>query len=383
MARRPPDNDEGSMDALLDTMMNVVGILIIVLVVTQLGVGDAVKRIGKTIAVDRKTLDEAKTKLAALEPHRDRLRAALQMVKIGDVKDYDQQLKTVREQIRQRQQQLDQLLVRQKEEQQRLANTKQRAAAVTKQIKEDKATREKLQKEIVASQEMEARLKAILADTSPRAQLPPVQVTLPNPRPAPEGASQLTFIASNNLLYPLNLEKFRADGQQAGLRLIQTQRLALYLPVTQTQKLLYVKETERFVQEFNKRPLQDQYFKAEMVAGGAYPRLIFHPIEGRGFNEKSVAGARSRFRQQLARIDRRKYFIRFYVCSDSFDVYVTARRFASELGLLAGWEPVSTDWAYSAGLGGPIRLGRPPKPKPVPPPDAQPKPKPKPRNVID
>jgi len=39
MGRRPKEDDDGSMDSLLDTMMNVVGILVLVLVVTQLGVG--------------------------------------------------------------------------------------------------------------------------------------------------------------------------------------------------------------------------------------------------------------------------------------------------------------------------------------------------------
>ena len=43
MARRKTaeNDDAGAMDSLLDTMTNVVGILVIVLVVVQLGVGDA------------------------------------------------------------------------------------------------------------------------------------------------------------------------------------------------------------------------------------------------------------------------------------------------------------------------------------------------------
>ena len=45
MRRKNGNDDEGAMDSLLDTMTNVVGILVIVLVVTQLGVGDAVSRI--------------------------------------------------------------------------------------------------------------------------------------------------------------------------------------------------------------------------------------------------------------------------------------------------------------------------------------------------
>lgn len=383
MARRVTEEDEGSMDSLLDTMMNVVGILIIVLVVTQLGVGDAVKRIGETIAVDPKMLEEAKKKLAVLELQRDRLQAAAQTIEPVEAEDYDQRLAEVREQISQCQKQLDQLLVLQESEEQQLASAKKRAATVNKQIEEDKTAREKLQKDITTSQDSEARLKAMLADTSPRGQLPPVQVTLPNPRPAPEGATQFSFICSKNHLYPLNLNQFRADGQQAGLRVIQTERLPLYLPVTKDQKILYVKDKERFIREFNKRPLRDQYFDVEMVDGGTYPRLVFHPIEGRGEDEKSVTGVRSRFRQLLARVDRTKYFIRFYVCSDSFDIYVTGRRLISELGLQAGWEPQNADWTYSTSLGGSIRLGPPPKPQPKPKTPPEPRPKPKPADVID
>ena len=45
MRRRAKASVGSSLDSLLDTMTNVVGILVIMLVVTQLGVGDAVKRI--------------------------------------------------------------------------------------------------------------------------------------------------------------------------------------------------------------------------------------------------------------------------------------------------------------------------------------------------
>jgi hypothetical protein len=385
MVRRVAEEDEGSMDSLLDTMMNVVGILIIVLVVTQMGVGDAVKRIGETIAVDPQMLDEAKKKLAELEQLRQRLEAALLNVAPVDDQDYDQRLEELREQIRKRQQQLDQLLVQRKTEEDALAKAQQRAVAVAKQMEEDQGTREKLQADITEAQDQEARLKAMLADTEPRGQLPPVQITLPNPRPAPEGARQFTFICKNNKLYPLNLDKFRAEGQQVGVRVVQTERLELYLPLSPEQKILYVKDADRFVREFNKRPLRDQYFRAELEAAGSTPRLVFHPIEGGGEDERSVTGVRSRFRQQLQSVDRQKYFILFYVCADSFDIYVTARRVMSEIGLQAGWDPQSANWVYRASLGGSIRFGPPPKPQPITKPKTPPgpQPKPKPANVID
>jgi len=45
MRRRRRQSDDGNLDSLLDTMTNVVGILIILMAMTQIGVGDAVQRI--------------------------------------------------------------------------------------------------------------------------------------------------------------------------------------------------------------------------------------------------------------------------------------------------------------------------------------------------
>ena len=42
---RSTDEDDGGLDSLLDTMTNVVGILVLVLIVTQLSVADVVTRI--------------------------------------------------------------------------------------------------------------------------------------------------------------------------------------------------------------------------------------------------------------------------------------------------------------------------------------------------
>ena len=63
--RRRKSSSQGSLDSLLDTMTNVVGILVILLTVTQLGVGDAVQRIRGDIAeVSIEDLESAKQKVA-------------------------------------------------------------------------------------------------------------------------------------------------------------------------------------------------------------------------------------------------------------------------------------------------------------------------------
>ena len=35
--------------------------------------------------------------------------------------------------------------------------------------------------------------------------------------------------------------------------------------------------------------------------------------------------------------DKQRFYIRFYVRTDSFDIYVTTRRIVSDKGLMAGW----------------------------------------------
>ena len=77
MRRKPDDDDAGAMDSLLDTMTNVVGILVIVLVVTQLGVGDAVQRISESIKVDPEQLKENQAKIADLDQQKTLLDAQL------------------------------------------------------------------------------------------------------------------------------------------------------------------------------------------------------------------------------------------------------------------------------------------------------------------
>ena len=81
MRRKNGNEDEGAMDSLLDTMTNVVGILVIVLVVTQLGVGDAVSRITESIKVDPEEFEAKKNKLVVLKQTKVNLKIRSRSVK--------------------------------------------------------------------------------------------------------------------------------------------------------------------------------------------------------------------------------------------------------------------------------------------------------------
>ncbi|MEX0820081.1 MAG: hypothetical protein WD070_10835, partial [Pirellulaceae bacterium] len=79
MKRKPKsqDDDGGGLDSLLDTMTNVVGILVMVLIATQLGVKEAVSRISESEIVDAAMVDEAREKLQLTKSQRDEIESRL------------------------------------------------------------------------------------------------------------------------------------------------------------------------------------------------------------------------------------------------------------------------------------------------------------------
>jgi len=378
--RRPSDDDaDGGLDSLLDTMTNVVGILIIVLVVTQLGVGDAVQRIADSIRVDPEELARDQEELKKLKEERDRLLAAMNKDEPIDnteheklQNDIDAQKKLKDDLLEQKKAHEAELAKRGQEE----ANRKERE----KEIKEASEQRAAVSNESKSLEEKIQEREALLDQTPERQVMPAREITLPDPKPAPEGAQQLTFVCAKNKVYPLpisaKIEEIRKLSQARAVQVARKQY--------RTFKPVESEGIDRFLEEFNQRPWRDDfgYFEVKLANYGGSPRLVFHLRDTGGDTEKLVKAPKSKFRQALQTIDRSKYFIRFYVCSDSFDIYVTTRRIVSDMGLLAGWEPQSSNWIYTTHLGGDLRLG--PPPKPTPPPKTPPKPVPKrPPNVID
>ncbi|MEX0820082.1 MAG: hypothetical protein WD070_10840, partial [Pirellulaceae bacterium] len=125
--------------------------------------------------------------------------------------------------------------------------------------------------------------------------------------------------------------------------------------------------------------LTDDFFEVELYASGIYPRLKFIPKESEGATEDEVLKPRSRFQRMLFVLDKNKYYARFIVLPDSYEVYLAARAIADQAGLLSGWDPQAEGWEYTTYLGGPTLFG----PKPPPDPNAKPAAPAKPANVID
>lgn len=372
MARRRNDGDEdGGMDSLLDTMFNVVGILLIVLVVVQLGVRQAVERIASTVAVDPAALEAMIKKLE--ETHKEKLKLQTSLDELDpDESKLEELLKRLQSESVAKE---ATLVGKEGELKKAIIAQKAMDEAATKSA-ENKKAREKLSTDLNSSLEKMASLEAMLDDSKPRAQLPPKVVTLPDPRPAPEGIKEAVLVCYGNKIYPLNPTELREDAKKRSE--YQLQRGLKKYVKDPAQGV----EAEEFVEDFNQRVLQDDFFKAEMYASGRNPNMRLTPRESEGFTIAEIENPRSRFQKLLLSTDPQKYYFRFFVLPDSYESYVAVRGVVDKAGYLSGWEPQPENWKYTTWIGGKVKFGPEPKvdpnaPKPAP---ATPAPKP---NVLD
>ena len=351
MKRRKTDDDV-SLDSLLDTMTNVVGILLIVLVVTQLGVGEAVKRIGESIDPD--AMDKARQALDAAMARRAQLAAIDDARRKGSIVDVDAELEKVNRQI--------------ERDQSALADTRRQMQQQRDAAKKMQADREELlrrqaelRKKIEAALAQKARLEARLEEMPqrPAEELPAKVVNLPNPRPAPKGAKPVQILCREGKLYPLDVEGLRAAAQQRAAEIVQRLRLD-----RDPEKGI---DAERFLTAFNARkPLNDYFRVSIIVKNQRQPWLVFERREGRGHPARILGRRTSAYQKGLRTLDPTRFFAQFLVWSDSFETYLEARRVATDYGLLAGWSPQTTTAEYQAPLGGQLAFGPPPEPKPAP-----------------
>lgn len=189
MARARKSEEERSMDSLMDAMTNVVGILLLILIVSSLGISAAVRKIVANIEpVTEQELQIMKTRRENTLNDLEKLR---QLHSEMDVKKLDDEEA--------------QLLVAELEEfeenNEELLDKTSDIDEWKKKVEEEEAKKETNEEEIkVASNEL-ANLKAILDQTPEREVKAAKVVKMPNPRLAPEEAVAYYVVCTNKKLY--------------------------------------------------------------------------------------------------------------------------------------------------------------------------------------
>lgn len=370
--KKRDDDEDGGLDSLLDTMTNVVGILVLVLIVTQLGVSDAITEITANSNVTAEELDDAKQKLMFLADQKKQLTEQTASLATIDVDAERERLRRLKEQLETRKKLLADQSRQSNEFSMKIESDRAMAAKNQKQVADTEKMRAELQTTLTSSLEKQAELKALLDRTPKRAAVPPKVVNIPNPRPAPPGAQQATFVCAFDRVYPMNVDGIRKDAELRAKEIITRRRLNL-----DPAKGI---DPEAFAKLYTKLKYNDDFFDVEYyITDNRWPRLKLTPKEGRGADETELKRPGSRIRRLMALLDPTKYYAKFYVLPDSFDAYITARLALTEANVLAGWDPQGATWAYTTSVPGGVELG-PPRPTTPAPPTTKPA---KPANVID
>ena len=366
MSRRKGHHDEElPFVALMDTMTNVVGVLIIVLVMVGIGLARSVNKVLSDLppvtveehAKLQKQVEESTPKAdpQQLEKEKEKLTKELktlaeqlkdleltkekQKVKIVDVDDLDKKLEQ-RKQERERR----------------------------------KAEAEKLLSEI-------DRLKKQL-DTTPVYQPPPaVVVKLPNPRPMPDKAVIQRFLVIGKRVYYIGDEEVK-ELFEAELRLAEPStaqsRETLKGPdgnplttrdksgrSVPMRKVVY--DPKKITDHFSRRSIGNRDFKTELLLSPASPTINVKmtPLPDRGETVEQTRGMVSTFQASMRKFkaDPRSV-IWFHVYKDSMETYLAVRDVADQLGMPVGWDLYNNSF-YTRSLVAEFAVPYTPPPPPV------------------
>lgn len=371
--KRSKKDSGASLDSLLDTLTNVVGILVILLSVTQLGVGEAVQRIAESESVRPEVYDQALLERDELMRQRVEMEKLLAVYEPqeGEIADLD--LRVLELAIEDVLAQIEVLMEGKDERDLKMLELRKLQEEAQRKLDAQKKESEKSETELSAAQELLAKLKAKIADAPAGGYPASTIITLPNPRKAPEGAQPLPVLCREGRVYFVDT----VNLQQAALKKIEV--------IGKARKLIFNPDIgvdkDILISGFHSgRALGDDNFELKLTAAGRVPKLVFQRKKGAGETAEDLRGGRSKFEQRIRRLDSRRYYLKFLVWPDSFEVYVEARKICSDRDLLAGWKAQTSQAEYSENLATDlVRFGPKPKPKPKPPtPPGQEPPKPQP-----
>jgi hypothetical protein len=296
-------NDSQNLDSLLDTMANVVGILVVILAVTQLTVGEAMKQI-------RSYEDEASAEHALAVERSEEL--ALEMGVLEeelaalDERGAAQELASLRDALAQ---------ARSNPAVIELADVS--AEAIAAALAQESRSTRRLEEEVASSSAQLASLRISLN------QMPDIgaakAVRLPDPRPAPRGTRPAAFFCRYGRVFRVDLD----DLKQQLLDTVNN-------PVVARANFPDIGSAE-----LRWKPLDPRQ--------GRFGARLSWRQRNAGETSEEVASPRSAYRQALTALHPKRQTVLFYVWPDSYDVYLKAREIATGSGFLAGWEAYDAD----------------------------------------
>lgn len=363
---------ELNLDSLMDTITNVVGILVLVLMMVTLNIGKTVERIRQE---DPSQFGVSVEMLAEIQQEAQQQRDTVQELQIRAF-GVDVRLEQDRTEIEQQQKRLEEIrrdLPRDKPQTELVKD-------LQKVVEQRKQKQKQLDEQLAKIDAELASVRAELGKTPERKAAAPKIVRLPNPRDAPKGSQPILFICRAGRLMFFDPEDLRERVKKR----VQYLMRPLLAKAGASGEI----DCGKLVETYNKEAVSDQEFRTRLVVEN-FNLVLIYEYKGAGETPDRLRNPSSRFQSIVRRMDAQKNYARFLVWQDSFDVYVEARHVCDERGVLAGWEPYTENYQWKVSLGLAVACQGKPKPPPKPaadktaPQPPSPPPPPLPNDVVD
>lgn len=338
MARRGHTEEELPFVALMDTMTNVVGVLIIVLVMIGIGLARSVNKVLSELPpVTVEEHAELKKKIEEVTPKKDPKEVEEELKKLTEqTKKVTEELKTL-DVVQEKQVKMMDLDDLQKQLEARRKERDQKKTEVEKML----ADVDKLKKQL---------------DTTPVYVPPPaVVVKLPNPRPMPDKAELQRFLVMGGRIIYLNEEALAGLAEQELKRGETTLAISREVVKGPDGKPVMVKDKAGRPQQqrkvvFDPKKVSDYFSRARLgtremqvtiVPSATSPRIPVRltPVPNTGETLDQIKSLISQYQTLLKKFKTDpKAVVWFMVFKDSIPTYLQAREYADQMGIPVGWE---------------------------------------------
>jgi hypothetical protein len=320
--RRRRGGATDNLDSLLDTMANAVGILIVLLAVTQISVSDAVARLRSELE-SRPELSQESFHAAELEARELREALAPLLPTAGEKETLRREGRSELSGLRARVASLEAELAK-------IRDTPRGEAELTRSLAVSQAKARQLEQAITAE-----KRAALLASRELEA-LPTRAATrdlrLPDPRRPPRGGAQVIYFSRHGRI-------FRVDGGEM-LKLLWDGVHRATGGTSRERLRGSSSDRDRVVQHFRRADIGSPSLRWHVLeAGGELMAQLEWRRTDLGETSAQITSALSRFRGDLLRYSPQGVYFHFFVWDDSFEVYTAARELSDRAGFSAGWTP--------------------------------------------
>jgi len=344
MGRRARAEGNGvNMDSLMDALTNVVGILVIVFILVQLNISQAVQKILSELP------PVTPEQLAALEDEVEENK--LELPDSEELEDKKREEKERFARMREVEEELSRLRTTFQQEDLNIGAVDELKERIEKREAEVELAKKELD-QLMAEIE---RLLALLDDTPKYEPPPPQYVRMPNARPIPEGAEMFRFLVANDRVMYVNdqlvLSRIGEEVRRRGRELLfegdpvdPRQR-----PRQEARELF---DQKKMVEFLNGRQLGDRQTDVTVLENPQWTRLRveIRIAEGGGEGREEIANAASTFQRAMRRIaGEGKGVAWFLVHGGSIQTYLEAREIADQMRAPSGWELSNNDF-FAASL---------------------------------